>query len=96
MHLELDPSYKWGDGENITGKDLVFTWEISKNITHNFIGKSFFRNIDQIILDPKNARNLTIFFKSEKYFYADWGEIHLIPQHLEQEIWTKAKKDFKK
>lgn len=89
IDFEFNQKYSWGDGKPINGYDLYFTWQVASKLDHRFLGKYFFNRIQQITVDSNNPHKVTVFLRGKSSLYSDWGEITLVPRHLEKKLWQK-------
>ncbi|MFK7826934.1 MAG: ABC transporter substrate-binding protein [Oligoflexales bacterium] len=89
ISFEFDPKFSWGDGKPINGYDLYFTWQAAANLGHRYLGKHFFTRIQQISVDSNDPRKVTVYLRGKSSLYSDWGEIILLPKHLEKKVWLK-------
>ncbi|NRA46236.1 MAG: hypothetical protein HRU09_14880 [Oligoflexales bacterium] len=89
ISFEFSPDFMWGDGKPINGYDLYFTWQVSSKLEHRYLGKHFFNRIQQISVDSNDPRKVTVYLRGKTSLYSDWGEVTLIPRHLEKKIWLK-------
>ena len=87
--FEFSEKSRWGDGKPINGYDLYFTWQAASSLGHRYLGKHFFNRIQQISVDSNDPRKVTVYLRGKSSFYSDWGEITLLPRHIEKKVWIK-------
>ena len=90
IRIEFSDDFNWGDGQSVTGKDLFFTWMIAKNISTPSLRNDFYDRIHKIIVDKKNPRKVSIYLRGSDYLFDTWGDIKILPSHLEEPIWKKS------
>ena len=84
--LKLKPDLKWGDGQPVTTKDLVFTWKVGSDPNSGFSNTNPWdraRSID--VIDDHTA---VLHLKGVNVAYNQWDQI--LPEHIEGPIYAKA------
>lgn len=63
--FELRDEPKWDDGTLLSVDDIIFTAKANKcPLVHNPSGKPYWRNVQNIIVDPANNRNFTVVMRT--------------------------------
>ncbi len=77
--IKLRPDLQWGDGVNVTTKDLVFTWKMGKDPRSGFSDPHAWGIVKSIdVLDDHTA---VLHLPTVDTQYDQWGT--LLPEHIE-------------
>lgn len=90
VEWEIHPKARWGDGTPVTGKDVKLGWEVGSSPNVMVGEKDFYTRVEDVILDPKNPKKVTLKFHEARYDFAQMGNFHLLPDHIERVIWEKT------
>ncbi len=71
----------WGDGTQITTRDVVFTWEVGRHPQSGVIPKEFYRSLYDITV--QDERTFTLHFDKLTFEYNAINSFELLPAHLE-------------
>jgi peptide/nickel transport system substrate-binding protein len=78
----IRPDAKWGDGEPVTTKDVLFTYEVGRNPQSAIANAELYRRITGI--DVKDDQTFTMHFNKLTFDYAAINDFVLLPAHLER------------
>jgi peptide/nickel transport system substrate-binding protein len=90
----LQDGLKWGDGTEVTTKDVLFTWQVGK---HPMAGASNFDLFakDIVSITAEDEKNFTIEFDEVKCEFAAINDFRLLPAHLEGAVFEKEPATYK-
>lgn len=81
------PNAKWGDGEPVTTKDVLFTWEVGKHPQSGVSNGDMFRRIRAI--DVKDDKTFTLHVSKLTFDYNAINDFQLLPEHLEKKAFAE-------
>ena len=85
--IKLKPDLKWGDGEKVTAKDLVFTWKLAQDPKTGFSNNHPWTRADKVdVVDDTTA---VLHLDKVIASYNEWDQI--LPEHVEGPIYEKSK-----
>ena len=85
--IKLKPDLKWGDGEAVTTKDLVFTQRVGADPASGFSNNHPWNRVRSI--DVVDEHTATIHMNGINVSYNQWDQ--LLPEHIEGPIYEKSK-----
>lgn len=88
---EIKPEAKWGDGQPVTGKDVVLGWQVGSNPSVSVGSKEVYERVEAIDIDQANPKKFTMKFKAARYDYYQLATFEILPAHLESDIFAKTK-----
>jgi len=83
----IQPNAKWGDGEPVTTKDVLFTWEVGKHPQSGVSNGDMFRRIRAI--DVKDDKTFTLHVSKLTFDYNAINDFQLLPEHLEKKAFAE-------
>ncbi len=84
--IKLKPDLKWGDGQPVTTKDLVFTWKVGSDPGSGFSNPNPWNRASSIdVIDDHTA---VLHLKRVDVSYNQWDQI--LPEHIEGPIYATA------
>ncbi|HVI52504.1 MAG TPA: peptide ABC transporter substrate-binding protein [Candidatus Sulfotelmatobacter sp.] len=83
----IQPNAKWGDGEPVTTKDVLFTWEVGKHPQTGVSNGDMFRRIRAI--DVKDDKTFTLHVTKLTFDYNAINDFVLLPEHLEKKAFAE-------
>ena len=90
--IRLKPDLKWGDGVPVTVKDLIFTWQASRDPAAGFSGAHAWQLVRAI--DTVDDHTAVLHLSQLWAQYNDWdtsaGVGMLLPEHIEGPIRERA------
>jgi peptide/nickel transport system substrate-binding protein len=93
MELDYDMRpLKWGDGTDVTVRDVAFTLEVGKHPLSGVASSEGYRRI--IRLDAKDDRRFTITIDRVTFDYGDIG-LNIVPAHLEKPIFDANPAEYR-
>jgi len=78
----IDPRATWGDGTPVTTKDVIFSWELGRQIEAGFIGQEGYTDI--LSVDAIDDKTFTLHVNKLDYQYQSLNGFTLLPAHVEQ------------
>lgn len=90
---EIKAGAKWGDGTPVTAQDVVLGWEVGASPNVMVGEKDFYTRVESVIPDPNNPKKVTLKFREARYDFAQMGNFHALPAHIERPIWEKTKNE---
>jgi peptide/nickel transport system substrate-binding protein len=85
--IKLKPDLKWGDGEKVTAKDLLFTWQVARDPKTGFSNNHPWTRADKVdVVDDTTA---VLHLDKVLASYNEWDQI--LPEHIEGPIYEKSK-----
>ena len=78
----IHPDATWADGTPVTTKDVVFTWELGKQIEVGFVGQETYTDI--LSIDVADDKTFTLHINKLDYQYQSLSGFTLLPAHIEQ------------
>ena len=89
-HMEFDfslrPGAKWGDGTQVTTRDVIFTWQVGKNPVSGVSVSGKYREIQDIRV--VSEREFTVELNRVSYDFADFSSFAILPEHIESEFFA--------
>lgn len=92
MHIlcELKEEAKWGDGTQLTGHDVVFTWQVAMSDMLMSSNRQIWESIESITVNPQNIKQFKItLYRPDWAYIQKLAQIHLIPKHKEEIIFSQ-------
>ena len=86
---EILENAKWGDGVDVTGHDVEFSWKTARLDTVPVGEKEVYSQIEKIIVDKTNPKKFTFIYKKAKYDFYQLGSFYIIPKHIEESVVEK-------
>ena len=84
--IKLKPDLKWGDGQPVTARDILFTWKLASSPASGFSNPhAWGRAADVDVVDDQTA---VLHLKRVEVSYASWDQ--LLPEHIEGPIIAKG------
>ncbi len=77
--LKLKEGLRWGDGEKITARDVVFSFKVGADPRSGYALADLWTRIDRI--DVVDELTVIAHLKTVRVDYAEWG--YLLPEHIE-------------
>jgi len=77
----IHPDATWGDGTPVTTKDVVFTWQLGRQIEVGFIGQEGYADI--LAIDAVDDKTFTLHINKLDYQYQSLHGFTLLPAHVE-------------
>jgi peptide/nickel transport system substrate-binding protein len=87
---QIRDTAKWGDGTDITCKDLKFGWEVGRNKNVSVGQRSIYENIHSIEFETSKAKICKVKYKSANWNF-DRETPALLPFHLESSVFESFK-----
>lgn len=84
--LKLKPGLKWGDGEPVTARDILFTWTLASNPASGFSNPHAWDRATSV--DVVDDHTAVLHLKRVDVSYASWDQ--LLPEHIEGPIVAKG------
>jgi peptide/nickel transport system substrate-binding protein len=84
--LTLRAGAFWGDGTPVTGRDVVFAWEVGRDPRSGVLPIEFYRRLYRIDLDDE--RTVTLHFDRLTFDYNAITALEPLPAHLEREAFA--------
>ncbi len=91
IHMELPPNAHWADGEPLTVKDLVFTWQVMQRVPSQFRTTPALLEIEDVITRPKEQHHFTIILRSLCDPYPVLNSFVVLSHHLDQKHFENDK-----
>ena len=89
----LRPNLKWGDGTQLTAKDVRLGWDIGRSPNVAVANKDDFERIEAITIDAKDPLKFSVTFKEARYDFYQLNSLYPLPSHIEGPIWERTKGD---
>ncbi len=86
---ELRGDLAWGDGKPVTAGDVVFSWQLAKELVGALPQYYYLYSIDSIEVDKKNPLKFVINFIAPTATFYKMAGLFIIPRHLEEDLWKK-------
>ena len=86
---EILENAKWGDGVDVTGHDVEFSWKTARLDTVPVGEKEVYNQIEKIIVDKTNPKKFTFIYKKAKYDFYQLGSFYIVPKHIEESVVEK-------
>ena len=84
--IKLKPDLKWGDGENVTAKDIAFTARVARDPKAGFYLPKAWAHAEKVdVIDDATA---VIHLDSIQTNYNEWAE--LLPVHVEGPVYDEV------
>jgi peptide/nickel transport system substrate-binding protein len=84
--IKLKPGLKWGDGEPVTARDILFTWTLASNPASGFSNPHAWDRATGVdVVDDQTA---VLHLKRVDVSYASWDQ--LLPEHVEGPVVAKG------
>ncbi|MBV9432912.1 MAG: peptide ABC transporter substrate-binding protein [Hyphomicrobiales bacterium] len=84
--VKLKPGLKWGDGENVTAKDIAFTARVARDAKAGFYLPKAWAHAEKVdVLDDLTA---VIHLDSIQTNYNEWAE--LLPVHIDGPVYEEV------
>jgi peptide/nickel transport system substrate-binding protein len=84
--IKLKPDLKWGDGENVTAKDIAFTARVARDPKAGFYLPKAWAHAEKVdVIDDATA---VIHLDSIQTNYNEWAE--LLPVHIEGPVYDEV------
>ena len=82
--LEIRPGLAWSDGVPVTSTDAAFAIEVGRHPRSGVAAQEFHRRVERV--EIHDERRFTLHVDRLTYQYNDFGDLHLLPAHLERPI----------
>jgi len=82
--LEIRPGLAWSDGVPVTSADAAFAIEVGRHPRSGVAAQEFHRRVERV--EIHDERRFTLHVDRLTYQYNDFGDLHLLPAHLERPI----------
>ncbi len=79
----IHPDATWGDGTQVTTKDVMFTYEVGKHPQSGVAAAEFYRRAFKI--EPHDDKRFTVHYDKLTFVYNALGSFQLVPAHLERD-----------
>ncbi|MDJ0943076.1 MAG: peptide ABC transporter substrate-binding protein [Kiloniellales bacterium] len=89
----LQPEATWGDGTPVTTKDVVFTWEIGRNLESGVTNSELYRRI--LAVDVIDDKTFTLHIDRVTFEYNAINDFRLVPAHIERPIFEAAPAEYR-
>ncbi len=89
----LQPDATWGDGTPVTTKDVVFTWEVGRNIESGVTNSELYRRI--LAVDVIDDKTFTLHIDRVTFDYNAINDFRLVPAHIERPIFEAAPAEYR-
>jgi peptide/nickel transport system substrate-binding protein len=89
----LDPRARWGDGIPASTRDVLFTWQVGQNPESGVASLETYRRIQRV--EVIDEHTFTLHMDRLTFDYASAGGFHLLPEHLEREIYEAAPTEYR-
>lgn len=86
IHLKLLNGIYWGDGQEMTMKDIAFTWKVIKKIPIETRTANGLQEIEDIIIHPQATRHFTILLKNLSSPYPILHSFYVLSSHMEKDL----------
>jgi len=88
LTFTLDEGLTWGDGTPVTTKDVLFSWEVGRDVNVGYTPLDLYKR--QIVgITAVDDRTFTIHWNQVKCTYEDLNDFHIIPEHVEGPIYRE-------
>jgi len=87
---EIRPGAAWGDGTELTARDVVLAWQIGASPNVSVGSKEAYDQIESIEIDPENPRKFAVTLEEARYDYYQRVPTPL-PSHIEGPVWERTK-----
>lgn len=84
--IKLKPGLKWGDGQPVTARDVLFTWTLASNPASGFSNPHAWDRATSV--DVADDQTAVLHLKRVDVSYASWDQ--LLPEHVEGPIVAKG------
>jgi len=86
----IRPDARWGDGQPVTTRDVVFTWKVGRHPKSGVSNMEFYRRLYKI--DVKDDKIFTLHFNKLTFDYAAINDFQLIPAHIDENNFSEPEK----
>ncbi len=86
---EIKEGTKWGDGTDVTGHDVKFSWRVARAKTVSVGSRIVYSMLEKIDIDPDNPRKFTFYYDKIRWDFNHNGTLYLLPRHLEEEVFDQ-------
>ncbi len=80
---EIQPDARWGDGQPVSTRDVVFTWRIGRHPKSGVAAQELYRRI--LDIQVHGEKSFTLHQDRVTFDYAALGGFRLVPEHLERQ-----------
>ena len=87
---EIRPEAKWGDGTDVTGHDIKFTWTVGLNENVTIAERKSYKDIKKIEVDADNPKKFTVYQIARYDYFKRFGS-PILPKHLEEPVFNQYK-----
>lgn len=92
VEIKIKDDAKWADGVNISGHDIVFSWQVSSAASKLIETPTIADNIISVSVPRGKPKAAIILMKGAYFKNKVLDDFYIIPRHLEQPIWEKSGK----
>lgn len=78
--MELYPGLTWHDGEPVTARDVVFTFETARNPAAGYPNRAYFDAWDGVELLDEHTLRFTV--RPSAHLFYGWTRLPIMPEHL--------------
>jgi peptide/nickel transport system substrate-binding protein len=78
----IHPDASWADGTPVTSEDVVFTWELGRQVEVGFVGQEGYTDI--LAVDVIDDKTFTLHVNKLDYQYQSLNGFTLLPAHVER------------
>ena len=89
----LQPEATWGDGTPVTTKDVVFTWEVGRNLESGVTNSELYKRI--LGIDVIDDKTFTMHVDRVTFSYNAINDFRLVPAHIERPIFEAGPTEYR-
>ena len=89
----LQPEATWGDGTPVTTKDVVFTWEVGRNLESGVTNSELYKRI--LGVDVIDDKTFTMHVDRVTFEYNAINDFRLVPAHIERPIFEAGPTEYR-
>ena len=89
----LQPEATWGDGTPVTTEDVVFTWEVGRNLESGVTNSELYKRI--LGVDVIDDKTFTMHIDRVTFSYNAINDFRLVPAHIERPIYEAGPAEYR-
>ncbi|MBM08418.1 MAG: peptide ABC transporter [Magnetovibrio sp.] len=86
----IHPSARWGDGNPVSTKDVIFTWKVGRHPKSGVSNMEFYRSLYKI--ETVDQKTFTFYFDKITFKYNDVSNLQILPSHIDRINFTDPAK----
>ena len=93
LTFTLPDNARWGDGANLTSRDVLFTWEVGHDPRVGTNGQELYRSIYAI--DLIDERTFVMHRDRRTYNYNQFVGFYILPEHIERPVYEANPTEYR-